>query len=120
MSEAHVESRSIYVELILSSWCLEDGLEDNTDSSSIKHKVDANCNSSNTTNLGLINPCDEGAHVTRCDETHSCPVLSVAIIPHQFRRSEYLSGEQISTSSKQELSKSKLARESESDSKLII
>ena len=25
----------------------------------------------------LINPCDEEAHVTRCDETHSCPLLSV-------------------------------------------
>ena len=53
MSEAHVESRSIYIELILSSWCLDVGLEDNTDSSSIKNKLDANCNSSNMIHIGL-------------------------------------------------------------------
>ena len=53
MSEALVESRSVYVEVILSSWCLDVGLEDNTASCSIKNNLDANCNSSNTTNLGL-------------------------------------------------------------------
>ena len=53
MSKAHVESRSIYVELILSSWCLDVGLEGNTDSSSIKNKLDANCNSLNTTSIGF-------------------------------------------------------------------
>ena len=53
MSEALVESRSVYVEVILSSWCLDVGLKDNTASCSIKNNLDANCNSSNTTNLGL-------------------------------------------------------------------
>ena len=57
MSEALVESRSVYVEVILSSWCLDVGLEDNTASCSIKNNLDANCNSSNTTNLGLICVC---------------------------------------------------------------
>ena len=53
VSESHVGSGSIYMELIQSSWCLEVALRENKNSSSIKNKLNANCNSSNMIHIGL-------------------------------------------------------------------